>query len=698
MRGAIYARYSSENQRPESIDDQVSACRKLADARGYVVDEAQIYTDVAASGARKDRTGLNALLGAAERHEFDVLLIDDLSRLARNTLLMLSVLEELRFNGVRVLSVADGLDSNDEEANVGIQVRGIFNELQLTDLRKKTLRGQMGQKRRGFIVGEATFGYRSVPVGTVRMDKKGRPRPEGYRMVIEPREAAVVLGVFQDFADGRSEAWIVRRLNEQSVSGRRRSKGWSPATVHRMLRSEKYVGRWVWNRTQTRRDPKTGRRRQFPKPESEWFVNTDESLRIIPQVLWDRVQDRLRAIGEAWPGGKSRRGFQTQKAGYVSHFPTELLSGAMVCGVCGAAIAKVSGKSGGYYGCLGAAKGQCQNRLYVRRTLAERIILAAVRERLGSAENLSYVLKRVEEEVAKASSETPESIRLKESELEGEERRVANFVEFIGDGRGSQALAEALLASERRRNELRAELELLRRSQEAVSSVPPLVWIQERVAVLQEVLERRTERSALLLRALLGKIRLEPVTPEGGKPYYRALSNLQVLALLDIAPTPDDPEPGANSFHWWRRRESNPRPEASRGRPLHAQPLLGSRPAASRRGKTAAGQPRIDFAAPSGEPEPLHLHLATPAGARQVRSVGGRGYASLGSQSESAVVRSYFFSPFLRGGETSACNLTRARPRRSRIAPKTRILAHRDQRSGRKDNTRDQEEFPSLTP
>jgi hypothetical protein len=48
---------------------------------------------------------------------------------------------------------------------------GIFNELQLSDLKKKTLRGQMGQKQRGFIAGEATFGYRSTPVGTVRMDK-----------------------------------------------------------------------------------------------------------------------------------------------------------------------------------------------------------------------------------------------------------------------------------------------------------------------------------------------------------------------------------------------------------------------------------------------------------------------------------------------------------------------------------------------
>lgn len=379
MRAAIYARYSSENQRPESIDDQVSACRKLAVARGYVVDDAQIYTDVAASGARKDRLGLNTLLRAAERHEFEVVFIDDLSRLARNTLLMLSVLEELRFNGVRVLSVADGLDSNDEEANVGIQVRGIFNELQLTDLRKKTLRGQIGQKQRGFTVGESTFGYRSIPIGALRMDKKGRQRPEGYRMVVEPREAAVVLRVFREFAEGRSESMIVRRLNEQGVAGRRRSKGWSASTVHRLLRNQKYMGRWIWNRSQTRRDPKTGRRRQFPKAESEWLVSTDESLRIVPKELWDLVQKRLAEVEKSWPAKKGRQGFQTQTASWVAEYPAELLSGGMVCGVCGAGISKVSGKSGGYYGCFGAVRGKCENRLLVRRTLAERIILASVR-------------------------------------------------------------------------------------------------------------------------------------------------------------------------------------------------------------------------------------------------------------------------------------------------------------------------------
>ncbi|MGE5699603.1 MAG: recombinase family protein [Deltaproteobacteria bacterium] len=63
---------------------------------------------------------------AGEAKRFDVVLFDDLSRLARDNYLMLSLMAELHFNGVRVVSVADGLDTGDEEAKLEIQIRGIL--------------------------------------------------------------------------------------------------------------------------------------------------------------------------------------------------------------------------------------------------------------------------------------------------------------------------------------------------------------------------------------------------------------------------------------------------------------------------------------------------------------------------------------------------------------------------------------------
>jgi site-specific DNA recombinase len=99
MTAAIYARYSSENQRPESIDDQISACRKLAKLQLLSISEEHIYADQAQSGASSGRPALAALMAAARASEFQVVLVDDLSRLARDNHLMLSIIAELHFEG-----------------------------------------------------------------------------------------------------------------------------------------------------------------------------------------------------------------------------------------------------------------------------------------------------------------------------------------------------------------------------------------------------------------------------------------------------------------------------------------------------------------------------------------------------------------------------------------------------------------------
>jgi site-specific DNA recombinase len=573
MPAAAYARYSSENQRPESIDDQVSACRKLAKQRSLTVSDKHIFADQAQSGARSDRPSLAALMSAAHAGEFDAVVVDDLSRLARDNHLMLSIIAELHFDGIRVISVADGLDSDDEESTLAIQVRGIFNELQLRDLKKKTLRGQIGQKERGFFVGEKTFGYRSVPVGEMRMDKKGRPRPDGYKMEIEPAQAATIVRIFTAYADGMSLTQIVKTLNEENVPGSiRSSKGWSPATISRILDNEKYAGRWIWNRTESRRDPRTGRRRRFEKPESEWVIHEDEELRIIPKPLWDTVRERRKEMHRTWPGGEGKGGFCKDQGSRQAHFPTHLLAGSMVCGCCGATIAQVSGKSGGYNGCLAATKGACENKTLVRRTLAEKVILEAIQDQISDPEHIAYVLGRVEEEIAKQRADLPDTLRLKEVELAAEERRLANFVEFIGEGRGSQALGKALVETERRVEALTEEVDSLNRSREKIFRPPPVEWISERLGDIQSVHEQRTARSAQMLRSLLGPIRLELQTPDIGRPFYSAVTTLDALALIETPSDQSGAEGGSNSLQRWRRRERSR--EIRRRREVIPSPLV----------------------------------------------------------------------------------------------------------------------------
>jgi len=78
---------------------------------------------------------------------------------------------------------------------------------------------------------------------------------------------------------------------------------------------------------------------------------------------------------------------------------------------------------------------------------------------------------------------------------------------------------------------------------------------------LQLILEPHTARSAQTLQNLLGRIRLELVTPDIGRPFYRAVTTLDALALIEEPPS-GTAEGGSNSLRRWRRRELNPRPQS----------------------------------------------------------------------------------------------------------------------------------------
>jgi hypothetical protein len=93
--------------------------------------------------------------------------------------------------------------------------------------------------------------------------------------------------------------------------------------------------------------------------------------------------------------------------------------------------------------------------------------------------------------------------------LAAEERRVANFVAFVAEGKATGAIATALADAERRVDCLRAEVELLSSTTAMTFQPPPPEWIARRIRVLDELLARDVTRSALVIRDVLG-IRPKP--------------------------------------------------------------------------------------------------------------------------------------------------------------------------------------------
>src|SRR5262245_61930316 len=109
MRAVIYARFSTDKQSDNSIEDQTRNCARYAERCGMTI--LTRFEDKAISGASKDRPGFEAMRSAGNRGEFDVLLVDDLSRLSRDDVEMKQVIRRFKFRRIRIIGVSDGYDS-----------------------------------------------------------------------------------------------------------------------------------------------------------------------------------------------------------------------------------------------------------------------------------------------------------------------------------------------------------------------------------------------------------------------------------------------------------------------------------------------------------------------------------------------------------------------------------------------------------
>jgi site-specific DNA recombinase len=234
VRAGAYARYSSDNQRDASIDDQVRICGTAIERHGW--DLVEIYADAVISGASTFRPRYQKLLQDASTGTLDVVVAESLDRLSRDLADVATLYKHLSYLGVHLWTVADGPIN---ELHVGL--KGTMNALYHTDLAQKTHRGLEGRVRSGMSGGGICFGYDLVPGQT------------GARKINEA-EAAVVVRIFEEYAAGRSPQAITTQLNKEQVPGPRGGP-WRHTTIRGhitrgtgILSNEMYIGRLVWNR------------------------------------------------------------------------------------------------------------------------------------------------------------------------------------------------------------------------------------------------------------------------------------------------------------------------------------------------------------------------------------------------------------------------------------------------------------------
>lgn len=274
MKAAFYARYSTDMQREASIDDQYRNCQAQADRERWEV--VARYQDKAMSGTDADRPGLNAMMEAAMAGEFEVLIVDDLSRLSRDDIAMKTALRRLKFRDVRVIAVSDGFDTDSKSHKVQAFARSFINEVYVDDLREKTHRGMTGRAQQGYNTGGRSYGYRHVAIeDPKRLDEYGRPVIVAVTREIDPDQAKWVEKIFQWYADGHPPRWISAELNRLGVPSPRGGT-WAGSAIHGdmskgtgLLNNELYIGNYIWNRSRWVRNPDTGKKTRIARPEKE---------------------------------------------------------------------------------------------------------------------------------------------------------------------------------------------------------------------------------------------------------------------------------------------------------------------------------------------------------------------------------------------------------------------------------------------
>jgi len=294
MKAAGYIRVSTSSQ--VDTGESMSTQRKKIEAYCAPTlkswELVKIYEDAGISGAKDDRPGLQSLLKAAANHEFDVVIVQDLSRFGRNTLHLKQNIELLKNNDISFVSIDNGIDGasspiGDLLVNI---LSAIYEFERATIIARTTENRQIRWDEKRIFVGHVPFGY--------RWDKLTQ------RVEIHDEEAATYRHIVSQYLDFKKSLATI--ADELQTPTRRVGNTWVPPVIGRILKNETYY---------------TGRITTKAKKGEIVY----DCPRIITHARWLRIQEQVKA-NSSTPGPKSSR---------ISEF---LLYGLLQCGVCGSTL------------------------------------------------------------------------------------------------------------------------------------------------------------------------------------------------------------------------------------------------------------------------------------------------------------------------------------------------------------------------
>lgn len=276
VRAVLYARFSTDQQREQSIDDQYRSCERIAQQAGLRI--VGRFEDRGISGGTSERAGYQALLTAARAGEFDIIIAEDVSRLWRNRAEFGPRSAELEDLGVHLLTCV-GDDTRRDGYGLVLGIKQAIAEAQRREISYRTRRGLEGLALAGKSTGGRCYGYRDG-------------------QIYEP-EATIVRRIFARAAAGSSLGSIAKGLTAaalgqtpgQVVPSPSGGSSWGRSTVHAILRNRRYTGSVIWGATESHggaRDSRLKKRRM--RSEGPIVAREDKSLAIVTPELFAAAQ------------------------------------------------------------------------------------------------------------------------------------------------------------------------------------------------------------------------------------------------------------------------------------------------------------------------------------------------------------------------------------------------------------------------
>lgn len=449
MNGVIYARYSSDNQREESIEGQIRECRAFAEKKGItIVGE---YIDRAKSATTDKRPDFQRMIKESSQHAFEIVIVWKLDRFARNRYDSAHYKSQLTKNGVKVISATESISEGAEGVLLESLLEGMA-EYYSKELGEKTLRG--------------------MTENALKCKHNGGKPPLGYTVdenlfyIIDDEYAPIVVEAFRLYDDGMNIRKIVAEFNARGICTRY-GKKMTINSITNMLHNRKYIGEYKFGEV----------------------VVPGGMPAIIEESLFDRVQEKLKL---------------TKKA--PSHFMAEdeyLLTTKLYCGKCGRLMTGESGTSRNgtvyrYYRCNGVRYHYGCDKKNIKKSVIENFVVNRVSQAICDEEFIDGLVEEILEFQASDNKVLP----VLQSQLQEVEKKIDNLIAAIENGICNASTKKRLDELEQRQKELTIEISREKIENKGVSEAEIRRFFEEFKGIDTSVLANRRKLINIFVNAI----------------------------------------------------------------------------------------------------------------------------------------------------------------------------------------------------